>query len=216
MKIVAFGDIHMDYAILDRIPRLSEADLVIITGDLTNFGGRHEAAIVLDAVRRINPTVLALLGNLDRPSVDAYLDEAGINLHGRGVVRGELGIFGVGGSNPTPFNTPTEYPEEELARLVRQGYGQVVSAPVKVLVSHPPPHGTATDRLRNGAHVGSTAIREFIEAEQPHFCLTGHIHESREVDTLGDTLILNPGMLGSPGWIELERKAGGNWTARLN
>jgi Icc-related predicted phosphoesterase len=33
------------------------------------------------------------------------------------------------------------------------------------------------DTLRDGQHVGSTAIRSFIEMARPNFVVCGHIHE---------------------------------------
>jgi Icc-related predicted phosphoesterase len=41
--------------------------------------------------------------------------------------------------------------------------------------------------------VGSSVIRTFIEREQPDLVLCGHIHESRGVDEIGETQIVNPG-----------------------
>lgn len=40
MKIIAFGDIHMAVAEAGRIPGIKEADLVLLNGDLTNYGDR--------------------------------------------------------------------------------------------------------------------------------------------------------------------------------
>ncbi|MBW2081383.1 MAG: metallophosphoesterase, partial [Deltaproteobacteria bacterium] len=102
MRIIAFGDIHMECAGIENIPGLSNADLVIITGDFTNFGGKEDASTILDTIRRINSKIYAVMGNMDKASVVDYLDELGINIHGKGFVLGDLGIFGVGGSNPTP------------------------------------------------------------------------------------------------------------------
>jgi len=38
-------------------------------------------------------------------------------------------------------------------------------------------------------------VREFIEKHQPDLCICGHIHESRNKDQIGKTLILNPGSI---------------------
>ena len=216
MHIIAFGDIHMEYAGIEKITGLSKADLVIITGDFTNFGGKEDASTILDIIRRINPKIYAVLGNMDKASVGNYLDELGINIHGKGFVLGDLGIFGVGGSNFTPFNTPTEFSEEELGDIVNKAYQYVTQARIKVLISHTPPFNTAADLIGGGVHVGSTAIRKFIEEKQPDFCFTGHIHESRGEDRIGRTLILNPGMLRDPGWIEFNSQDDGSFVARLN
>jgi Icc-related predicted phosphoesterase len=44
-----------------------------------------------------------------------------------------------------------------------------------------------------GLHAGSKLIREFIEMYQPDLCLCGHIHEARNSDHIGKTIIVNPG-----------------------
>jgi hypothetical protein len=73
------------------------------------------------------------------------------------------------------------------------------SAPAKtVYVFHAPPLRTKLDQLQDRTHVGSAAIRAFIEKHQPPVTLHGHIHESPLVsgsmsDTIGRTLALNPG-----------------------
>ncbi len=216
MRIIAFGDIHMDYENAASIPGIKEADLVIVTGDFTNFGGREEAEKVLNGLSKLNKNILALMGNLDHPSVHDFLIEKGISLHGKGVKMGEAGIFGVGGSNITPFDTPTEFSEDELKKIVEQAHSEVADQPVKILVSHTPPLNTATDKISAGVNVGSSAIREFIEKEQPDFCLTGHIHEAKSTDKIGKTLILNPGMLSEGGWIEVYQEAPGKWKAELH
>lgn len=216
MKIIAFGDIHMDYQAAENISGIRDADLIIITGDFTNFGGKKDAETVLNAIRSLNKNILALPGNLDQSSVGSYLDELEINIHGRGVKVGDAGIFGVGGSNITPFNTPTEFSEDELFQLAMRGYEEIASLPVKIFVSHAPPFNTVVDRIKSGIHVGSTAIRRFIEEKQPDFCLTGHIHESRGEERVGKTLVLNPGMLKGPGWIEVVGDSLGTWSAKLN
>ena len=51
-------------------------------------------------------------------------------------------------------------------------------------------------------HVGSRALRGFVERHQPPLLLSGHIHESPRVsssyrDTLGRTVIVNPGQFGA-------------------
>ena len=204
MRIIAFGDIHMDLEKLVDIPALKSADLLLLTGDLTNFGGRTDAQRILTAISAANPNILALPGNLDQPEVSRYLQTEYISLHGNGIIRDNLGIFGVGGSNQTPFKTPYEFSENEIARLLEQGFTKVAAAHRHILVCHAPPFGTAADRLSNNSHVGSRAIRTFIEEQQPDLCLTGHIHEAKSVDSIGSTKIINPGMIGQGGWIEIE------------
>jgi Icc-related predicted phosphoesterase len=52
-----------------------------------------------------------------------------------------------------------------------------------------------------GRSVGSKAVRQFIEKYQPDVCVTGHIHESKAVDRIGKTQIINPGLFGSGGYV---------------
>ncbi|MCK5227029.1 MAG: metallophosphoesterase [Desulfobulbaceae bacterium] len=203
MRIIAFGDIHMSLGNIRNLPDIKNADLVVVTGDLTNYGGKKDAKIILDQLLSLNKKLIALPGNLDEPEVDKYLTDINLNLHGRGKVINGIGIMGMGGSNITPFNTPGEYSEEELARLLNIGYEAIKSAGRIILVSHAPPLNTETDRISAGAHVGSVAVRNFIEKVQPEVCLTGHIHEARAEDKIGKTHILNPGMIKDGGWIEV-------------
>ncbi|MCL6584225.1 MAG: metallophosphoesterase [bacterium] len=207
IRIIAFGDLHDYVANIGKIEGIADASLLIITGDLTNRGGADRAGRVIEQVRHYNPRVYAQAGNMDQREVEDYLIEQGINLHGQGYMVAEsVGIFGVGGSNPTPFNTPNEFDENEIASFILQGYGRIEDAPLKILISHAPPRGTRVDRTLSGQHVGSRAVREFIETYQPDICLTGHIHEARGEDLIGRTKIFNPGMLKNGGYVEVHQE----------
>src|SRR5205807_5957466 len=84
MKIVSFGDVHMATQNLARMGEiLSDTDLIIVSGDLTNFGGTDDAGKVLADVRRAfgERDLLALPGNLDRREVIPYLETEGVALH---------------------------------------------------------------------------------------------------------------------------------------
>ncbi len=65
MKIISFGDIHEDCDNLIPLQdELKSADLVIVTGDLTNYNGRKEAEKVIEEIMKYNENILAQLGNL--------------------------------------------------------------------------------------------------------------------------------------------------------
>ena len=204
MNIIAFGDIHFKYECIGKIPELSAADLIIITGDLTIFGNRHDAEVVINKVRSYNKNIMAVQGNLDNTDVIEYLDEIDVSLHGRGRFVNNLGIFGVGGSNPTPFNAPSEYAEDEICKIAQEAYKNVKGSQLLIFVSHAPPFNTKTDQIDNNIHVGSSSIRDFIASNQPDLCLTGHIHEAKAVDWIGKTKILNPGMLELGTYIQIK------------
>ena len=202
MKIVSFGDVHMATRNLDRMSEvMRDTDLVIVSGDLTNFGGADAANQVIAAVRRVCPRVLALSGNLDQREVIPYLDAEGISLHGKGVVVNGVAIFGCGGSNITPFKTPTELTEDEIYATLMRGYSEVNGRRPLLMVCHTPPFETKCDRIIGGRAVGSTAARRFIEEIKPDVCISGHIHESAAVDTIGPTTIVNAGPFKGGGYI---------------
>ncbi|HLW69937.1 MAG TPA: metallophosphoesterase family protein [Candidatus Binataceae bacterium] len=202
MKIVSFGDVHMATRNLARMGAvMRDTDLVIVSGDITNFGGADDARKVLDDVRRCCPQVLAVPGNLDQPEVFPWLETEKIALHGRGVVIGGVGIFGCGGSNITPFATPSEFSEAEIYDALRRGYDAVCNQRPLLMICHTPPIETKCDRLAGGKAVGSPAARRFIEEVRPDICISGHIHESAGVDTIGPTTILNPGPFKGGGYV---------------
>ena len=204
MKIISFGDVHEDINNLAKIrPVLETADIVAISGDLTNCHGMAEAKKVVDAVKVYNNRVLAQYGNMDKPDVDTYLTKEGINLHGNGFVIEDVGIFGCGGSSPTPFNTPSEISDEDIEKYLTKGYRKVKDARWKIMICHTPPKDTATDAIRGGVHVGSSAVRDFIVTCKPDVCVSGHIHEARGKDTVGDTLVLNAGLFRDGWYIEI-------------
>ncbi|MHC4593245.1 MAG: metallophosphoesterase, partial [Planctomycetota bacterium] len=196
MIIIAVADIHGRIERLsDLAETLAEADVVLLTGDLTHFGGRGDAARTVEAVRKHNPQVLAVAGNCDHPDVAAYLAGEGISLDCRHVIIDGVAFLGVGGSLPCPGRTPNEFSDDELAAFLQEAAEGLPRDLPWVLVSHQPPSDTAVDRVHSGAHVGSQSVRRFIEDFQPLVCFTGHIHEAAGTDTIGRTKIINPGSL---------------------
>jgi Icc-related predicted phosphoesterase len=191
MKILAISDPHGNYSKINEIvERAGDFDLVVIVGDITNFGPDEK---VEELMEMFDKPVLAIPGNCDQKSILKALDASkAINLHGKAEQIGKIRFIGLGGSNPTPFNTPFELPEEEIEKVLE---GMVCSAentrdcgPI-VLLTHAPPHG-ARDELPFG-HVGSKAIRKFVDRVDLIVC--GHIHEAKGTEKIGKTVVVNPG-----------------------
>lgn len=202
----ALGDIHMNSKLLEKIP-FEQAQGVIVTGDSTLCGGVAELRQVLEPIAAATPQLLVLAGNMDKPETSLWIEEQGwqLDAHCRELAHGIV-IAGLGGSNKTPFNTPNEFSEEELVALL-DGVAQQLDSlqPQHILfVSHTPPVNTQCDRLASGIHVGSIAVRSFIERIQPDVCVCGHIHESKGIDFIGKTVIVNPGDFPSGGYVVLE------------
>jgi hypothetical protein len=212
---IGLGDIHDDVRVFGAIPELPGAAAVLVSGDLTVRGGPEAAWAVLSTLTRINPNVLAVIGNMDHASVEGLLAQKGmlIQAASRELAPG-LGVMGVGWSTPTPFSTPSEVPDATIAAWLEAAHTSAKSYERLILVCHNPPLDTATDLVDGATHVGSQAVRAFIERVQPDVCLTGHIHEARSVDRIGKTMIVNPGNLAAGGYAVISLHDG-RVTARL-
>ena len=120
---------------------------------------------------------------------------------------GDFQLLSLGFSNPTPWHTQRELSEEELEARLRPLIEEVGDPGQVVLNVHVPPFGSGLDAapeirddltLVGGARarsvpVGSTAVLSAIENLQPMLGLHGHIHESRGVVRIGETVCVNPG-----------------------
>lgn len=193
MVIVSITDIHGRQNIDRATARvLAAADLLVITGDITQFGNEADARLIIENLQSINSNLICIPGNCDQLSVNQYLTSVGLNLHGDTKVIDGLAFYGLGGSSTTPFGTPQEYGDDVLRKILTN-CKKDPSAKRHILVSHAPPHGTKVDQTFLGMHAGSKAVREFIDDFQPDLCLCGHIHEAIGSDRIGNTLVLNPG-----------------------
>lgn len=196
MRIAYVVDIHDQFAAVNRaMERIGVADALIVGGDITHRGTPERLQAGIESWRLLAPRLLAVAGNMDSAALDAHLANLGISLDSRGVVIGDAGFFGVSAAPKSPLHLPYELTEEEIAARIEAGFAQVKHCAVKIFCPHAPPRDTACDRIHSGLHVGSTAVRAFIEREQPDLVLCGHIHESRGEDRIGRARIVNPGPL---------------------
>lgn len=194
MRVIAFSDVHGSYDRLDEILRKeSSFDAVIIAGDLTTHGTIEEATTAIQRLRKFGKPIVAVAGNMDLPSFDSAYEVLGVNVNAKGVALGDVGFFGVAGSPYTPMKTPYEISEVEIARRANLGWQDVRDSQWKIFVPHAPPKETHLDRILIGKHVGSQAVREFVELHQPDVLVCGHIHESRGLDAIGKTQMVNCG-----------------------
>jgi uncharacterized protein len=196
MKILAATDVHSHTdAFAQILADAGPVDLVLLGGDLTNFGSPDDAQAIVRLAGSKGARVLAVAGNCDSPQIDARLAELGVSLFRRGLTVESVGFVGLSAMPPW-VRTMYHFSEAELADALETGRLQVASAPRLVVLSHAPPHGTRADRLGHGRHAGSTALREFVDRVQPELVVCGHIHEARGIDELGPTTIVNCGPAG--------------------
>ncbi|MHC5061534.1 MAG: metallophosphoesterase family protein [Planctomycetota bacterium] len=214
MIIIALTDIHNNLACLTPIAeKLSTADVVLIAGDITNFGGPAQAEQIISEIRRYNRNILAVPGNCDRPGVADYLSGEGINLELNCITFAGMPFVGLGGSLPCLGSTPNEMPDSDLAIALSALESLLPDDGRFVLVTHEPAVNTSID-FTSGRHIGSDAIRHFIEKNKPVLAVSGHAHEAHGTDSIGPTTLINPGPFkdGRYAYIELTDKVE---TARL-
>jgi Icc-related predicted phosphoesterase len=198
MRILIVSDPHGQSS---RIPSLSSLaadgtlDVLIVCGDITHFGSMEDASRILNEFAKV-ATTLFIPGNCDPPQLASVSSvEGATNIHGKCLSLSNINFVGVGGSVPTPFRTPLEFTEEEVERLLRSAAEQCSGNRKTILVSHVPPYGSRADRVFPAHHVGSRAVRSFMEDRRPLIVACGHIHEARVVELVGPTTIVNPGPL---------------------
>lgn len=195
MKILAFADLHGRLRLVSRLLEVSEeADIVVCCGDLSDLGrGLNEVSEILSRICK--PFFIVPGNNEGDFEVDRICKRfSWVNLHGRSFRVGEYVLAGVGGSPPTPFQTPFELEDREIGRVLEACRGKKHL----ILVTHAPPFGTKLDEIAHGEHVGSTFIRKFIEEEKPLLNVCGHVHEKAGAeDMVGPTKLINPGPSGT-------------------
>ncbi len=193
-KILAITDIHFNLSNLRKIlETVRDADLILIAGDITNFGKGSEAREVIKLFKAQNKPFFFVPGNCDYYNFFPQ-DVLQHDIHGKHVMVDDIAIIGIGGSIPTPFSTPFELSEEQLEKMLNEVFSSITGNVRRViLLSHTPPYNTLVDLTKTGFHVGSRNVRKFIETRKVDLVICGHVHEARNIDRIGNTLIVNPG-----------------------
>jgi Icc-related predicted phosphoesterase len=219
MRFLCLADIHGHDrnipALLDEVKRQG-VECIIISGDITHGGSDRDAKPIIDLFRGAGLPLFAVHGNMDRESVGRYLDECAVGIHGKTVEFRGATLTGLGGGNTSPFSTPTEYTEEEIADFLGRSDPDGFPAGIRILVSHVPPRNTSIDVVRNGTHVGSEEVRTFILAHGFNLCICGHIHEARGNDRVGECTCINTGSFREGDYCivdidEITKKTGITW-----
>lgn len=205
--------------------RLSPAELARLEGDGHAASERFSKAMLATvagwvglAEERLKPKGIHMImtpGNDDEFAVDdvlqasPYIDAA----EGRLTRIGRHEVLSVGWSNPTPWDTPRECTEEELARKIETMTAEIEDMENAIFNIHVPPYASGLDEApkladdgtpsgTENAPVGSTAVRDAILEHQPLMSLHGHIHESRAVQKLERTVCINPGSVYGEGMLQ--------------
>ena len=154
-------------------------------------------------------------GNDDIFEVDAVIASSKSVIHAEGkVVQLDENheMVSSGWSNPTPWDTHREEPDEDLEARIEAVIAQASDPAKAVFNLHPPPYGSGLDDApeltkdlrptyagRVLVPVGSKAVLHVIEKYQPLLGLHGHIHEGKGTWKYKRTLCLNPGSMYEQG-----------------
>jgi Icc-related predicted phosphoesterase len=192
VKVLVFSDIHSDARALAKLVA-TPADYYFCAGDLVNWG--RQLDVMGEILKPLGDKLYVIPGNHESSAqITDFCARFGFHdFHGQHVELGGFRFVGLGYSNPTPFDTPGEYSEEQLEEKLHAFDGLAPTA----AICHAPPYGTMLDRITNLKHAGSRAIREFMQREKPRYFFCGHIHEAAGMtEKLGETSAMNVGRKG--------------------
>ena len=162
---------------------------------------------------------LMMPGNDDEPMVRSLLAQGDwiVDAEGRRVELDGYQVISYGFATTTPWHSPREVTEEQMAAALDDLTAQLVPDQPAIFNLHDPPHASGLDlalkltsdlRVESGAGqplvepVGSTAVRAAIERVRPVLSLHGHIHESKAVGRVGRTVVVNPGSSYGEGTLQ--------------
>ncbi len=190
MKIFASGDFHGDSLLAKKLARTAKdkgADLVILCGDITHADKNHENIIGSFLDNKLK--VAFVPGNHDSFATADFLSSFyGVtNLHGKGRLYGDIGVFGVGGANIGL----EALSEDEIYERLKQGFYQIKDAKKKIMVSHVHPAGSKMEHFTS-FFPGSAGIRRAIDSFKPDIMFCCHVHEAAGIEEkIGSTLVVN-------------------------
>jgi uncharacterized protein len=231
IRIAAAGDVHASEATRERVERAfaeveSQADVVLLAGDLTTTGQPGQARVLADACRGLSLPVYAVLGNHDLHSglggeVRAVVEDAGVHVLDRdwavcevgGVQLGIVGtkgfVGGFPGSSLPDFGEPIlrqVYAEtaEEVEAIAR-GLQEIVHCDLRVVLLHYSPTADTLEGEPEGIHVflGSERLATPIAEYRPDLVLHGHAHAGSFEGRVGAVPVYNVAVhvMGRDFWI---------------
>ena len=193
MKIIATADIHGSQyrlnILLESIEKY-KPDLVVICGDITQFGPKEVATNFLN---QIPIETFAITGNIDTLEVEQGINESKAeNIQLKRIERNKIPFVGFNG---------VDLSESSLKKI-----GELLNEE-SVLVTHVPPKGFQ-DRVFLGMHAGSPEIREIVDKYKPRLVLSGHIHENPGYTKNNDTIFVNcsMGKTGGGAIVDINRE----------
>jgi len=185
--------------------RSNQNEVMTIFHRLINERMQHWIELADEKLKDSKAKIFMAPGNDDPMEMDAILESSKVM---KSAAMKNLDVLGyemitIAHTSPTPWDTPREWSEEEMAKNIDKLAGTVKNMERAIFNFHDPPYGTMLDyapklrEMRQSAgeteHVGSKAVSDAIKKYQPFLGLHGHIHESRAAQKIGRTFCVNPG-----------------------
>jgi Icc-related predicted phosphoesterase len=216
LKIAAIGDLHVTEDSVAPYAHMFEeisgsADVLLLCGDLTNFGKQREAEILAEDIGRCTIPVLGVLGNHDYECGDPekvaqilheagmiVLDEQAHEIDGVGFagVKGFLGGFGRG--ELAPFGEPeikafVDVANNEARKLENALRSLRTEKIVAVLHYSPVPDTLVGEPVEIFQYLGSARLADALDRfGNIAFVVHGHAHHgSYEGKTMRGTPVFN-------------------------
>jgi len=214
-KMVAMSGYYIHYTTQDELEELSadpkKLDALFL--ELMIERVRQWLKFAEERLKGTNIKCYVCPGNDDHFEINKVLEESSTVIDASDKVievDGYHEMINIGWSNPTPWNTPRECSEEELAKKIETQVSKLKNVKNSIFQIHAPPYGSQLDnapkldktlKIVYGEMipVGSRAVANAIEKYQPLLGLHGHIHESDGVVKIGRTLCINPGSVYTEG-----------------
>ncbi|HXZ79894.1 MAG TPA: metallophosphoesterase [Terriglobales bacterium] len=199
MRIAATADLHFTperaIPLREELGRVrDEADILVLAGDLTNFGQPQEMEGLLNVLVRVRIPIVAVLGNHDYESgkegeLRAMLASASIKvLDGTGYERDGVGFAGtkgfVGGFGRGAL---TSFGEPEIKAFVRAAIEEAVKleralsqlrTPKRVVVLHYSPIVSTVvgEAQEIFPYLGTSRLAEVVDRQGADLVVHGHAH----------------------------------------
>jgi Icc-related predicted phosphoesterase len=199
MRIAATADIHFSPQSYDRIREpmshvRDEADVLVLAGDLTNYGKPEEMDSLLNALVRLRIPTVAVLGNHDYESghqeeLMRMMTAEGIKvLDGSSYEREDVGFAGTKGFlGGFGRGVLTAFGEKEVKNFVQAAVDEAmkleralsqVRAQKRVVVLH---YAPVVDTIRGEPpeifpYLGSARLAEVVDRHGAAFVVHGHAH----------------------------------------
>ena len=195
MKILAAGCLHSNADLIEKLAAQAvdeNVDLVVLAGDLT-FGEASTDNIVGPFISR-GKEVALINGNHETFAAADFLARkyGATNLHGYGLVKGDVALFGCGGANCGLF----QISEDEIFYNLCRSHKYVKDARKRIMVTHVHPAESMMEKFSSFVK-GSEGVTKAIHALKPDILLCSHVHEASGLEeTIGSTRVINVSKVG--------------------